>query len=119
MLCSLLALRGPEAKKARESSRNWGVAPSAEFGRKRVFLGWDRRSGVHTAHTWRTAKRAETPQVQFTVSAPIRLYKVDVVLQGQDRLYARSKRWREASPWPRTCPAGIHDLGQWAKMHEV
>ncbi|MDR3701453.1 MAG: metallophosphoesterase family protein [Candidatus Sulfopaludibacter sp.] len=65
-LCSALALKAQEAKSNTEKlPRKWGAAPTAEFAPQRVILGWTGDPAHTQAITWRTDKRAETPQVQF------------------------------------------------------
>ena len=78
MLCSLLALNAQDAKqnpaksgapKSESKGSKWGDAPSAEFAPQRVILGWTGDPAHTQAVTWRTAKLAETPQVQFAPSS--------------------------------------------------
>lgn len=78
MLCSLLALNAQDAKqspaksgapKSESKGSKWGGAPSAEFAPQRVILGWTGDPAHTQAVTWRTAKLAETPQVQFAPSS--------------------------------------------------
>jgi hypothetical protein len=65
-LYSSLALKAQEAKSNSESTpRKWGTAPAAEFTPQRVILGWTGDPAHTQAVTWRTDKRAETPQVQL------------------------------------------------------
>lgn len=66
LLCPLLALQGQDAKSKKESTpRKWGTAPTVEFTPLRVMLGWIGDPAHTQAITWRTQKKAETPQVQF------------------------------------------------------
>jgi predicted phosphodiesterase len=66
LLCPLLAWNAQEAKSGKESTpRKWGAAPAAEFAPQRVILGWTGDPAHSQAVTWRTEKRADTPQVQF------------------------------------------------------
>jgi 3',5'-cyclic AMP phosphodiesterase CpdA len=65
-LYSSLALKAQEAKSnAGATPRRWGTAPTAEFTPQRVILGWTGDPAHTQAVTWRTDKRAETPQVQL------------------------------------------------------
>ena len=75
---SLLVLSAQEAKqdpaltgasKSEKKGSKWGVAPSAEFAPQRVMLGWTGDPAHTQAVTWRTAKPAATPQVQFAPSS--------------------------------------------------
>jgi hypothetical protein len=77
-LGSLLALGAQEAKqdaaksgapKAEKKGSKWGGAPAPEFTPQRVLLGWTGDPAHTQAVTWRTAKLAETPQVQFALSS--------------------------------------------------
>lgn len=67
---SLLALQTQEGKSSpgkqnAKAPRKWGIAPETEFAPQRVMLGWTGDPAHTQAVTWRTAKAAETPQVQF------------------------------------------------------
>ena len=70
-LYSSLALRAQDAKPAGTKSTaqsrgdHWGTAPAPEFAPDRVILGWTGDPAHTQTVTWRTAKTAETPQVQF------------------------------------------------------
>jgi hypothetical protein len=66
LLCSLLALKGQEAKSNKGGApKKWGAAPAVEFTPQRVMLGWIGDPAHTQAITWRTQKKADTPQVQF------------------------------------------------------
>ena len=83
VLCSLLTLNAqeagpnatkPEATKTPEKSgarkgREWGTAPAPEFVPERVMLGWVGDPAHTQAITWRTEKRAETPQIEFALAS--------------------------------------------------
>lgn len=65
-LCASLALRAQQARPdSGKAARQWGAAPLPDFTPQRVILGWTGDPARTQAITWRTAKRAETPQVQF------------------------------------------------------
>ncbi len=70
-LCTSLALRAQDAKPtgtrstAQSRGDHWGTAPAPEFAPDRVILGWTGDPARTQAVTWRTAKAAEKPQVQF------------------------------------------------------
>jgi predicted phosphodiesterase len=72
---SLLALTAQEAAPhagktaAAEKRDRWGTAPAPEFAPQRILLGWTADPAHTQAITWRTAKLAETPQVQFAVAS--------------------------------------------------
>src|SRR3974390_935003 len=65
-LSASLGLKAQEVKSTSEKTpRKWGTGPTAEFAPQRVILGWTGDPAHTQAVTWRTDKRAETPQVQF------------------------------------------------------
>ena len=65
-LSASLALKAQDVKSTSEKApRKWGTGPTAEFAPQRVILGWTGDPAHSQAVTWRTDKRAETPQVQF------------------------------------------------------
>ena len=72
-LGSLVALHAQEAQseksKTGNAPRRWGAAPTAEYTPQRVMLGWIGDPARSQAVTWRTAKAAETPQVQFALAS--------------------------------------------------
>ena len=70
-LYSALVLKGQDAKPdaAAKTPGRWGSAPAPEFAPERVILGWTGDPAHTQAVTWRTEKRAETPQVQFAPSS--------------------------------------------------
>jgi hypothetical protein len=66
-LYASLGLKAQEAKStSKKAPRKWGTGPTAEFAPQRVILGWTGDPAHSQAVTWRTDKRAQTPQVQFT-----------------------------------------------------
>lgn len=66
-LCSSLIMKGQEAQSnaSEKAPRRWGTGPVPELAPQRVILGWTGDPARTQAVTWRTEKRAETPQVQF------------------------------------------------------
>ena len=70
-LYSSLALKAQDAKPtgtrstAQSRGDHWGTAPASEFAPDRVILGWTGDPARTQAVTWRTAKAAQKPQVQF------------------------------------------------------
>jgi Purple acid Phosphatase, N-terminal domain/Calcineurin-like phosphoesterase len=66
LLCPLLVLRSQDAKSNNQGApKRWGSAPAVEFTPQRVMLGWIGDPAHTQAITWRTQKKADTPQVQF------------------------------------------------------
>ena len=77
LVCCWFALNGQETtqgaakskkKDEAKTERRWGAAPAAEFAPQRVILGWTGDPAHSQAVSWRTEKRADTPQVQFAVA---------------------------------------------------
>src|ERR1035438_3126842 len=70
-LYSSLGLKAQDAKPtgtrstAQSRGDHWGTAPASEFAPDRVILGWTGDPARTQAVTWRTAKAAQKPQVQF------------------------------------------------------